>query len=97
MRTGPYTAVRLVTLALLDGSPSDLKNALGSPTDKALVRAKYQAPRLLPAVLLASRGRTPNSSSAAPRRRGVFHWRRNRANAGRLVYAYPGPREGGRR
>jgi hypothetical protein len=56
-----------------DGSPSDLKYALGSPTDRALARARYQAPRLLPAVLPASRGRTPNASGAARRRRGVFH------------------------
>ena len=55
--------------------PSDLKCALESPTDRALVFAKYQGPSQLPAVLLAKRGRTPSSSRAARRRRGVFHCR----------------------
>src|SRR6266849_5468315 len=36
-----------------DGSPSDLKYALESPTDRALARARYQGPRPLPAVLRA--------------------------------------------
>jgi len=37
--------------------------------------ARYQGPSPLPAVLLASRARTPSSNSAARRRRGVFHCR----------------------
>ena len=62
-----------------DGSPSDLKYALESPTDRALARARYQGPRPLPAVLRASGSRTPSSSSAARRRRGVFHCRHKAA------------------
>src|SRR5216683_2643242 len=58
-----------------DGSPSDLKYALESPTERALAFARYQGPSPLPAVLLASRERTPSSSSASRRRRGVFHCR----------------------
>src|SRR5713226_894390 len=58
-----------------DGSPSDLKYALESPTDRALARARYQGPRPLPAVLRASRSRTPSARSAARRRRGVCHCR----------------------
>jgi hypothetical protein len=78
VRTGPYTAVRdgyVNTSANNDGSPSDLKYALESPTERALAFARYQGPRPLPAVLLASRGRTPSSNSTALRRRGVFHCR----------------------
>ena len=45
------------------------------PTERALARARYQGPRPLPAVWLASCGRTPSSSSAARRRRGVLHCR----------------------
>src|SRR6266849_1311606 len=62
-----------------DGSPSDLKYALESPTDRALARARYQGPRPLPAVLRASRSRTPSARSAARRRRGVFHCRHKAA------------------
>src|SRR5208337_4547922 len=58
-----------------EGSPSDLKYALESPTDKALAFARYEGPSPLPAVLLANRGRTPSSNNAARRRRGVFHCR----------------------
>src|ERR1039458_897051 len=74
VRTGPYTAVRVGyadTSSNNEGSPSDLKYALESPTDRALAFARYQGPRPLPAVLLASRGSTPSSSRAARRRRGV--------------------------
>ena len=38
-----------------------------------MARARYQGPRPLPAVLLASRGRTP--ATIERRRRGVFHCR----------------------
>ena len=82
MRTGPYTAVRdgyADTSSNNDGSPSDLKYALESPTERALARARYQGPSPLPAVLLANRGRTPSSISAARRRRGVFHCRHRAA------------------
>src|SRR5262249_61979565 len=82
VRTGPYTAVRVGyadTSSNNEGSPSDLKYALESPTERALARARYQGPRPLPAVLLASRGRTPSASSAARRRRGVFHCRHKAA------------------
>jgi hypothetical protein len=48
---------------------------LESPTDRAFAFARYQGPSPLPAVLHASRGRTPSSDSAARRRRGVFHCR----------------------
>ena len=58
-----------------EGRPSDLKWALESPTERALAFARYQGPSPLPAVLLANRGRTPSSISAARRRRGVFHCR----------------------
>ena len=78
MRTGPYTAVRegyADSSSINDGSPSDLKYALESPTDKALAFARYQGPSPLPAVLLASRGRTPSSNRAARRRRCVCHCR----------------------
>ena len=44
-----------------------------------LVRTRYQGPRSLAAVLLASRGRGPSSNSAARRRRGVFHCRHSAA------------------
>jgi len=82
VRTGPYTAVRdgyADTSSNNDGSPSDLKYALESPTDRAFAFARYQGPSPLPAVLLASRGRTPSSNSAARRRRGVFHCRHKAA------------------
>src|SRR6185437_12163904 len=78
VRTGPYTAVRdgyADTSSTNDGRPSDLKYALESPIDRALLLARYHGPRPLPAVLLASRGRTPSSISASRRRRGVFHCR----------------------
>src|ERR1022692_4418339 len=58
-----------------DGSPSDLKYAFESPTARALAFARYQGPRPLPAVLLASGSRTRSSNRAARRRRGVFHCR----------------------
>jgi hypothetical protein len=58
VRAGPYTAVRV--------------DAFESPTDRALAFARYPGPRPLPAVLLASGSRTPNSNSAARRRRSVF-------------------------
>src|SRR5665811_1550081 len=73
-----YTAVRdgyADTASNNDGSPSDLRYALESPTDRALAFARYQGPSSLPAVLLASRGRTPSSISASRRLRGVFHCR----------------------
>ena len=60
-------------------SPSDLKYALESPTERALARARYQGPRWLPAVLLANRGRTPSASSATLRRCGVFQCRHSAA------------------
>src|ERR1035441_890679 len=77
-RTGPYAAVRggyADTSSNNVGSPSDLKYALESPTDRALAFARYQGPSPLPAVLLARRERTPSSNRAARRRRGVFHCR----------------------
>jgi hypothetical protein len=46
-----------------------------------LDRARYQGPRSLAAVLLVSRGRTPSASSAARRRRGVFHCRHRAARS----------------
>jgi hypothetical protein len=72
------------------GRPSDLKYALESPTERALARARYQGPRPLPAVWLASCGRTPSANRAARRRRGVFHCRhraaRNRDRTQRVRY-----------
>src|ERR1035441_10165485 len=88
--TPPCVRVRtrrfeLVTLApsINVGSPRDLKYALESPTHRAVDRARYQGPRPLPAVLLASRGRTPSCNSAARRRRGVFHCRHRAARSRR--------------
>src|ERR1700692_2920698 len=54
--------------------PSDLKYAFESPVEIALLRARYQGPRPLPAVFLAAHSEIPFAMSAARRRRGVFHW-----------------------
>src|SRR5258708_31890362 len=83
VRSGPYTAVREVALTRLeqDGRPSELKCAFESPVERALLRARYQGPRPLPAVFLAVHGETPCATSAARRRRGVFHWRQRAARS----------------
>ena len=52
-----------------------MKYLLLSPTERALLLARCQGPRPLPAVLLTSRPFTPSAISAARRRRGVFHCR----------------------
>src|SRR5262249_45276590 len=84
VHTGPYTAVR-VGYAFISsinvGSPSDLKYALESPTERALARARYQGPSPLPAVLRARRGRTTSANRASNRRRGVFHCRHKAARS----------------
>ena len=54
------------------GRPSDLKWALESPTERALLRARCQGPRPLLAILRSS-PETRSAISAARRRRGVFH------------------------
>jgi hypothetical protein len=61
-----------------EGRPSDLNYALERPTLRALVSARYQGPRPLPAILAASLGLIgliPSPSNAARRRRTVFHCR----------------------
>src|SRR5580693_2656253 len=80
--TPPYVRVRIRRFEKLrrhsstsEGRPSDLKYAFESPTERALAFARYQGPSPLPAVLLASRERTPSSIRASRRRRGVFHCR----------------------
>src|SRR5450755_2417746 len=65
--------------SISEGRPSDLKWALESPMQRALVLARYQGPSPLLAVLLASRKLTPRSISASRRRRGVFHCRHRAA------------------
>jgi len=50
-----------------EGRPSERKYAFEAPTEKALDRTRYQRPRPLPAVLAATRGRTPSCSHAARR------------------------------
>ena len=82
VRTGPYTAVREVTLTRFDqgreterfdGRPSDLKWA-SSPMKGVLLRARCQGPRPLPAMLRNSpnfqrdecRSATPRSFPLAP-------------------------------
>jgi len=51
------------------------------PTERALLLARCQGPRPLPAVLPASRPFTPSAISAARRRRGVFHCRHRAARS----------------
>src|ERR1700730_3940992 len=63
----------LQRISTRDGRPSDLKWALESPTERALLRARCQGPRTLPAMLRNS-PETPSAVSAARLRRGVFHW-----------------------
>ena len=56
MHTGLYTAVRVGYVnpsSNNEGSPSDLKYALESPTDRALALARYQRPRPLPDAVVA--------------------------------------------
>jgi hypothetical protein len=64
-----------------DGRPSDLKYALGSPAERARLRARCHGPRPLPAVFLGAHCETPFATRAARRRRGVFHWRQRAARS----------------
>ena len=48
------------------GSPSDLKYALESPVERALLRARYHGPRPLPAVFLAAHSENPAESWLRP-------------------------------
>src|ERR1035437_4913528 len=78
VRTGPYTAVRKVGLTRFEQGweTERFEVSIGeSPTERALLRAIYQGPRPLPAVLLESCPEIRSAISAARRRRGVFHWR----------------------
>ena len=50
------------------------------PPERALLRARCQGPRPLPAML-RNCPETPSAMSAARRRRGVFHWRQKAARS----------------
>src|SRR3977135_2598110 len=71
--TPPYVRVRIRRFEKLrerasikDGRPSDLKWALESPTERALLRARCQGPRPLPAALRSS-PQAPRADRARPR------------------------------
>ena len=79
MRTGPYTAVRLIIQSCQDfrlGSPIESKTAFGNATPRARVRLRCQGPWWLPAVHAASFMLRPRPCPRGPpwRRRKCQPW-----------------------